>query len=120
MNETVTPKRPLVLTVILVAAGLVFTTAWIYIHIIWAAMAGAANLMANDSGNASLGAWGGLIGGMFVGQVIAASAGIPGGLAFFWRGRRWLFMLLFAILVIAGALCQIASFHSFFSDAGSK
>jgi len=120
VNENAPPKRSFVLTIILVVAGLIFSVVWIYAHIVWATMSAMASMMANDSGKSSMGAWGGLIGGMLMGQVIAGSAGIPGGLAFFWRGRRRLLILLFLILFIVGALCQVWSFHNFFSDAAVK
>ena len=112
--------RVRLITILLVASGILFTCLWIYAHVIWAVMSGMANLMANDSGRATGFQWGRLIGGMFIGQMIAASAGIPGGLAFFWRGRRKLLLSLFAILFVVGALCQVSAFFSFFSAPTEK
>ena len=75
--------------------------------------------MANDSGAASSDQHMSLIGGILGGQFLAGAAGIPGGLAFFWRSaRKWLWIS-FAILFIAGAIWQILAFLSFFRAASS-
>jgi hypothetical protein len=102
-----------------VILGLLFCVLWIVAHIVWATMSLMGSVMANDSGAASSDQHMSLIGGMLGGQFLAGAAGIPGGLAFFWRSaRKWLWIS-FAILFIAGATWQILAFLSFFSAASS-
>jgi hypothetical protein len=88
-------------------------------HIAWAYLSFVASLMANDSGKASAAEHLSLIVGMLGGQVLAGAAGIPAGLAFFWRGRRKWLLWLFAILFVTGALGQVWAFNAFFSSASS-
>lgn len=108
------PARPPVKTALLVSGGVLFTVLWILAHVVWAYMAFIANVMANDSGRATGEQQMWLIGGMFAGQVLAGAAGIPAGLAFFWRGRRKRLLGIFAAVFLAGVLCQgIAFFHFF-------
>ena len=104
---------------LLVVAGILFMVLWIAAHCAWAAMALMANLMANDSGAASTDQQMALIVGMLAGQVLAGAAGIPAGLAFFRRGRRKPLLVLFAVLLVAGALCQLWAFQSFFAAAAA-
>lgn len=101
----------------LLAAGIVFMVGWIGLHGVWAALSGMASLMANDSGAASNGAHMTLILGMLAGQVVAGAAGIPGGLVFFWRGKRWWMLGSFVVLFGVGAVTQWAAFHAFFAAA---
>lgn len=98
-----------------VLAGAAFAAIWISAHFVWASMSLMGTLMANDSGSASTDKHVSLIFGMAGGQIVAALAGIPGGTAFFWRGKRSLMLCLFAILFLAGALWQILAFFFFFS-----
>jgi hypothetical protein len=70
-----------------VVLGVLFMAVWIVGHVIWATMALMGTAMANDSGAATSEAHVSLMGGVLGGQVVAGLAGIPGGLAFFWRGR---------------------------------
>ncbi|MDZ4290037.1 MAG: hypothetical protein U0984_18875 [Prosthecobacter sp.] len=119
---TATPSPPgssPAVTGLLVLAGIVFTVLWIVAHVTWATMSLMGTLMANDSGAASNDQHMALMGGMLGGQIVAGAAGIPGGLAFFWRGKRKLLLILFAILFVAGALWQVAAFYSFFSSASA-
>lgn len=121
MNDTTPPRAASrATTVLLVVAGLLLIVVWISAHIAWATMSMVANLMANDSGAASGGKHISLILGMLAGQVLAGAAGIPAGLACFWRGRRKLLLWSFAILFVIGALCQAWAFNSFFSSASSR
>jgi hypothetical protein len=101
---------------LLVIGGIVFICVWIAAHLIWASMALMGGLMANDAGAASSDQHSGLILGMLAGQVLAGGAGIPGGLAFFWRGKRKLLWGLFALFFVIGGLCQAWAFYSFFAS----
>ncbi len=74
-----------------------------------------ANLMANDSGAAAPEQHMALLLGMLGGQILTAAAGVPGGLAFFWRGRRRALAGWFAILFVIGAFAQAWAFHAFFA-----
>ena len=78
-------------------------------------MAFMANLMANDSGSASTDRHLLLIGGMIAGQILAGLAGIPAGLAVFWRGRRQILLMIFLWLFLLGIVLQVVVFASFFS-----
>ncbi len=101
---------------LLVIVGIFFIVIWIIAHIAWGTMALMANVMANDSGAASTEKQMTLIFGMLGGQILAGAAGIPAGLAFFWRGRRKLLLWLFAALFVIGALLQAGVFYNFFSS----
>ncbi|MCB1275442.1 hypothetical protein [Prosthecobacter sp.] len=74
------------------------------------------DLMANDSGAAPQGKHLMLIFGVLGGQVLCSSAGIPAGLAFYWRGKRNRLLGIFAALFVVGALLQGGVFYSFFSS----
>lgn len=100
----------------LMVCGILFIILWIIAHIVWGAMALMADLMANDSGAASNEKHLTLIFGMLGGQVLAGAAGIPAGLAFYWRGKRKRLLGLFAVLFAVGALLQAGVFYSFFSS----
>ncbi|MDZ4401356.1 hypothetical protein [Prosthecobacter sp.] len=99
-----------------VICGVLFIVLWIIAHVAWGMMSLMANVMANDSGAASGDTHMTLIVGMLGGQILAGGAGIPAGLAFFWRGRRKLLLWLFAALFASGALIQAGVFWSFFSS----
>ncbi|MDI1314642.1 hypothetical protein [Prosthecobacter sp.] len=96
--------------------GILFIVLWIIVHLAWAGLAFMADVMANDSGKADPDKHAMLIFGMLGGQVLCGAAGIPAGLAFFWRYRRKLLLWLFALLFVAGALIQGSVFYSFFSS----
>ncbi|MBN8421737.1 MAG: hypothetical protein J0L73_22670 [Verrucomicrobia bacterium] len=96
--------------------GVLFIVFWIIAHLAWGAMAFIADVMANDSGRADPNKHMMLIFGMMGGQVLCGAAGVPAGLAFFWRSRRKLLLWLFAILFVVGALIQGGVFYSFFSS----
>jgi hypothetical protein len=50
---------------------------------------------------------------------MAGGAGVPGGLAFFWRSlRKWLWIL-FAALFVSGAVWQVVAFQFFITAASS-
>jgi hypothetical protein len=76
-------------------------------------------LMANDAGGASSDQHMAFVGGMLGGQILAGAAGIPGGLAFFWRSlRKWLWIT-FATLVVGGAVWQVVAIQSFITAAST-
>ena len=82
----------------LVILGVLFAILWIIAHVAWAGLSFMADVMANDSGRADPNKHMSLIFGMLGGQILAGAAGIPAGLAFFWRGRRKLLLWMFAFL----------------------
>jgi hypothetical protein len=96
--------------------GILFIVLWIIAHLVWAGLAFMADVMANDSGKADPDKHMMLIFGVMGGQVLCGAAGIPAGLAFFWRRRRKLLLWLFALLFVVGALIQGGAFYSFFSS----
>jgi hypothetical protein len=104
----------------MVVLGVLFMAVWIVGHVIWATMALMGTVMANDSGAASSEAHVSLMGGVLGGQVVAGLAGIPGGLAFFWRGARKGLWVLFGVLFVSGAVWQILAFKSFVSAASTS
>jgi len=97
----------------MVVLGVLFAGVWIAGQVVWATMALMGTVMANDSGAASSEAHVSLMGGVLGGQVVAGLAGIPGGLAFFWRGARKVLWLLFGVLFVSGVVWQILAFKSF-------
>jgi hypothetical protein len=99
-----------------VVCGILFIVFWIIAHLVWGGLSFMANAMANDSGRAAESKHMTLIFGMLGGQVLCAAAGVPAGLAFFWRRRRKLLLWVFAFLFVAGALIQGNVFYSFFSS----
>ncbi len=99
-----------------VVCGILFIVFWIIAHLAWAGLSFMADVMANDSGRASQDKHMTLILGMIGGQVLCGAAGIPAGLAFFWRRKRKLLLWLFALLFVAGALIQGGVFYSFFAS----
>jgi hypothetical protein len=118
MTETVSqPARSKAASAALVVAGVGVIVIWITAHIGWAFITLMANVMANDSGAASAEAHQSLIAGMLGGQILAAAAGVPAGLACFWRRRRKALLWLFLGLFVTGALAQAWAFSAFFSSA---
>lgn len=99
-----------------VVCGILFILLWIIAHVAWAGLAFMADVMANDSGMAAENKHMMLIFGMLGGQVLCGAAGIPAGMAFFWRRKRKLLLWLFAILFVVGALIQGGVFYSFFAS----
>jgi hypothetical protein len=103
----------------LIIGGILFAGLWIAAHFVWASMALMGTLMANDAGAATSDQHVAFMGGMLGGQILAGAAGIPGGLAFFWRSlRKWLWIL-FAALFVGGAVWQVVAFQSFTTAASS-
>lgn len=102
-----------------IVLGLLFTGLWLCGHVVWGSMALMGTLMANDAGAATNDQHIAMMGGVLGGIVMAGSAGIPGGLAFFWRSaRKWLW-LSFALFFIGGAVWQVIAFRSFMAAVPS-
>jgi hypothetical protein len=72
-----------------------------------------ATLMANDAGVASADSQVQMVGGVLVGQLATALAGIPAGLAFFWRAARRKLLWGFAVLLVGGIVIQVLAVRSF-------
>ncbi len=104
----------------LMVLGVVFACGWIGLHFVWGVMAMMGNLMANDAGRASSDQHMMLILGALAGQVLAGAAGIPAGLAFFWRGRRKLLLGIFLAAFLSGVLLQAGAFWLFARAAMSS
>ena len=110
------PPSPKGTSALLVILGVLFAILWLMVHVAWAGLSFVADVMANDSGRADPNQHMSLICGMLGGQILAGAAGIPAGLAFFWRGRRKILLWMFAFLFVIGALIQGSVFYSFFSS----
>ncbi len=100
----------------LVVSGILFMICWIIAHLAWAGASFMATAMANDSGRIAEARHMSLILGVMGGQVLCGAAGIPAGMAFFWRRRRKLLLWVFAVLFVVGALIQGGIVYSFFSS----
>ena len=72
-------------------------------------------LMANDAGNVSASAQTRMILLVLGGQILAGAAGIPLGLAIFWRARRKLLVRVFAALLGIGLLLVVLGVYAFAS-----
>ncbi len=70
-------------------------------------------LMANDAGNVSASAQTRMILLVLGGQILAGAAGIPLGLAIFWRARRKLLVRVFAALLGIGLLLVVVGVYAF-------
>jgi len=100
---------------LLVILGIVFIAGWIGLWLIIALACGAMPFIANfiihfDSGQIPAGAH--VVSGLFDAQVLAALAGIPAGLAFFWHAKRGFLFRLFTLLFALSILWQWWSVHS--------
>lgn len=101
-------------SIALVICGILFIALWLCGAAALGLMKLMASLMANDSGAASSDAHTTLIFGMLGGQLLTGLAGIPAGLAFFWRGWRKRLLWTFFIMLVTGLLIQAAAFWNFF------
>lgn len=99
-----------------ILAGSFFMLIWLAGSVAGAGLMLMGSLMANDSGQATPESHMTLIVGVFLGQVLIGLSGIPAGLAFFWRGRKKLLLILFLSLLIFGALCVGLSMYLFFKN----
>jgi len=60
--------------------------------------------------------WGGTL---QAGLIVAGAAGIPAGLAIFWRSRRKMLLWMFAGALLAGLLIEIYAVYTLFANAFS-
>ena len=122
-EESTSQRRPRTaakagFAVLKVLVALAFISVWLSISTAWAVMTLPANLMSNDSGNASLWDYATLMAGMATGQLVFAAAGIPGGLAICWTGLRILWVWSFVILAFAGVAIQVWAFKTLAAAMG--
>ncbi|MBL9130075.1 MAG: hypothetical protein JNG86_02680 [Verrucomicrobiaceae bacterium] len=115
MNEETPPpaSRPPV-SMLMVVLGLLFIASWLGVAVMLGFAKFMGVVMANDSGAASNEQHMTLIGGVMGGQLLTGIAGIPAGLAFFWRSWRRGLLWIFGLLLVAGVVLQVAAIRSFF------
>lgn len=114
-DETIAPTTKTGTSPLLVVLGLLFIASWLGVAFMLGLAKLMASLMANDSGAASNEQHMSLIGGMIGGQLLTGFAGIPAGLAFFWRTRRKGLLWTFGVMLAAGVALQVIAFRSFFA-----
>lgn len=111
VSEKGSPERRLSVPMLLL--GLVFIGLWLTGAFLLGALKFMASLMANDAGVASGESHMQMVVGVMMGQAATAVAGIPAGLAFFWRSARRKLLWAFALLLAGGILVQVLSVRSF-------
>lgn len=113
MSESDAPKPARAgLSAWLVLAGLVFILVWMALAVALGVLMVMPALMVNDSGHLSSGRHLGVMAGMYGGLALLALAGLPAGLAIFWRGSRGLLLWIFGGLLAAGLLVEFITFYS--------
>jgi hypothetical protein len=117
MNDPLPPASPPALPVSKgwLAGGIIFIVVWLAGHGLWMTLSLIGSVMANDSGRVSNERHETLIFGLLAGQLLAGAAGIPGGLAFFWRKKRKALLWLAGGLFVLGVLVQVGAFRAFTS-----
>jgi hypothetical protein len=98
---------------LLVAGGVLFIILWLVGAGAWAVASVTGMAMANDSGAVAPDRHATLFLILLAGEFIAALAGVPGGLAFFWASWRGFLAGAFAVLLVLGAGLQIYALWSF-------
>ena len=101
--------------VLRILAGLLLTALWIAGASLVISLSLMGTLMANDAGTVSASAQTQMILLVLAGQILVGVAGIPLGLAIFWRTRRKLLVRLFAGLLGVGLLLIIIGVYAFAS-----
>ncbi len=96
-----------------VTGGVIFILVWLGGAALLGTLKLMAGLMANDSDAATEGQHLGLLGGVMVGQLLTALAGVPAGLAFFWRNQRRKLLWAFAVMLISGIGIQAGAIFGF-------
>jgi len=102
-----------------VPLGIFVAALWIFAAIFVMSMSAMGALMANDAGMATAEAQTTMVLGVLGGQALALLAGVPLGLAVFWRARRRLLVRVFAVLFGLGLLLQILGVYAFASKIGA-
>ena len=54
---------------------------------------------------------------MQAGLILSGAAGVPAGLAFFWRGRRGVLLLSFVVAFVLGILCDFYAIYTMATSA---
>jgi len=98
---------------LLIFAGLLVATIWIAGASLVTSLSLMGTLMANDSGEVSAEAQTKMVLLVLGGQIVAGLAGLPLGLAVFWRTRRKLLMRVFAWLLGIGVLLVVVGVYVF-------
>lgn len=99
-----------------ILAGLLLAAIWIAGASLVISLSLMGTLMANDAGTASVGAQTTMVLLVLGGQLLAGVAGLPLGLAFFWRAKRKLLLRIFAGLLGIGLLTVVLGVYSFASS----
>ena len=95
--------------------GIAVMVVWLALCVVWAILSIPGGLMANDSGSFSIGAQMWMLGGLALGQLVVAAAGVPLGLAIPWAESRSPLLWSFGGLLAGGVALQVVSVVAFFS-----
>jgi hypothetical protein len=96
-----------------IVLGVLFILLWLLGAAALAFLKFFAGIMANDSGAVSSELHANVLVTLMGGQALTALAGIPAGLAIFWRGHRGLLIAIFATLLLGGGYIQYRAFSTF-------
>ena len=99
--------------VLRIIVGVLLCAAWIAGTVVVITLSFMGTLMANDAGTVSASAQAAMVALVFVGQILAGAAGIPLGLACFWRTRRKVLLVIFAAVLGSGVLLQVVGVGTF-------
>lgn len=95
--------------------GIGFIVLWLAACLVWAVLSFPGGLMANASGSFSPRAHMWMLAGLLLGQLVAAAAGIPAGLAFFHEETRSSLLWTFGWLLGGGIAIQAIAVVGFFN-----
>ena len=99
-----------------ILAGTTLALVWIAGASLVTSLSLMGTLMANDAVSVSAAAQTRMILLVLGGQILAGVAGIPLGLAIFWRARRKLLVRIFAALLATGSLFVVLGVYAFASN----
>jgi hypothetical protein len=102
---------------LLVIGGILFIIIWAAACLLLMSLSLFGALMANDSGAASNDQHGGFLIGLFLSQIVITAAGLPAGLAFFWRRRRLMLLAFFLGGLSLGGIGLFASVTNLLTSA---
>lgn len=112
MSEEITsPATRAAFSVGLIILGIVFIFVWLALAVGLGVMMLMPALMVNDSNRLSSDQHLGVMTGMYGGLLLLGLAGVPAGLAFFWRGCRGRLLGIFVGLLGSGLLVEIITFY---------